>query len=137
MINKVILEGRLTREPELRNTQAGKSVLSYTLACNRRVQVPGQPDADFVSCITWGKAAEAMANYLHKGSLISVAGRIQTRSYDNQQGQKVYVTEVVTEEINFLESKNSQPSNNSYQNNQTQSNPYQSNLDVNNQDLPF
>ena len=107
MINRVVLVGRLTRDPELRKTQSGTSVISYTLACDRRFKTPGQPDADFISCVAWNKTAEIMAQYLHKGSLIGVEGRIQTRNYENQQGQRVYVTEVVTDSFDFLEPKNS------------------------------
>lgn len=114
MINRVVLIGRLTKDPELRKTQSGTSVVSYTIAVNRRSQTPGQPDADFINCVAWNKTAELMAQYLHKGSLIGVEGRIQTRSYDNQQGQRVYVTEVVTDSVQFLESKNTQPHQNSY-----------------------
>ncbi|HAM29842.1 MAG TPA: single-stranded DNA-binding protein [Erysipelotrichaceae bacterium] len=114
MINRVVLIGRLTKDPELRKTQSGTSVVSYTIAVNRRSQTPGQPDADFINCVAWNKTAELMAQYLHKGSLIGVEGRIQTRSYDNQQGQRVYVTEVVTDSVQFLEPKNAQPQQNSY-----------------------
>ncbi|MEY8257578.1 single-stranded DNA-binding protein [Erysipelotrichaceae bacterium 66-17] len=114
MINRVVLIGRLTKDPELRKTQSGTSVVSYTIAVNRRSQTPGQPDADFINCVAWNKTAELMAQYLHKGSLIGVEGRIQTRSYDNQQGQRVYVTEVVTDSVQFLEPKNTQPQQNSY-----------------------
>ena len=74
MINRVILVGRLTRDPELRKTQSGASVVSYTIAVNRRVQTPGQPDADFINCVAWNKTADLMAQYLHKGSLIGVEG---------------------------------------------------------------
>lgn len=104
-MNKVILIGRLTKAPELRKTQSGTSVVSYTLAVNRNVQKDGQPDADFIQCVAWNKTADLMEQYLHKGSLIGIEGRIQTRSYDNQQGQKTYVTEVMTESIQFLEPK--------------------------------
>lgn len=106
MINRVILVGRLTKAPELRRTQSGSSVVSFTLAVGRRYTQPGQPDADFINCVAWNKTAELMAQYLHKGSMIGVEGRIQTRSYDNQQGQRVYVTEVITDSVQFLESKN-------------------------------
>ena len=107
MINRVVLVGRLTRDPELRKTQSGTSVVSYTLACDRRFKTPGQPEADFISCVAWNKTAEVMAQYLHKGSLIGIEGRIQTRNYENQQGQRVYVTEVITDSFDFLEPKNS------------------------------
>ncbi len=118
MINRVVLVGRLTRDPELRKTPTGTSVCSYTLAVGRSRQAqPGQPDTDFISCVTWNRQAETMAQYLHKGSLVGIEGRIQTRNYDNQQGQRVYVTEVVTDSVQFLESKNSQSNyqQNSYQ----------------------
>lgn len=109
MINRVVLVGRLTKDPELRKTQNGTSVVSYTLAVSRRTQNPGQPEADFIGCVAWNKTADLMAQYLHKGSLIGVEGRIQTRNYDNQQGQRVYVTEVVTDNVQFLEPRNQQP----------------------------
>ena len=96
MINRVVLVGRLTRDPELRKTQSGTSVCSFTMAVGRRVSTQGQPDADFINCVAWNKTADLMTQYLHKGSLIGLEGRIQTRSYDNQQGQRVYVTEVVS-----------------------------------------
>lgn len=112
MINRVVLVGRLTRDPELRKTQNGTSVCSFTMAVNRRMQTQGQPDADFINCVAWNKLADLMTQYLHKGSLIGLEGRIQTRSYDNQQGQRVYVTEVVADNIQFLEPKNAQVSNN-------------------------
>lgn len=115
MINSVCLTGRLTNDPELRRTQTGKPVMGFRLAVNRRFTQPGQPDADFINCVAWNKTAETMAQYLHKGSLIGVEGRLSTRSYDNQQGQKVYVTEVVVDNFSFLESRSS--ADNSYQQN--------------------
>lgn len=121
MINKVVLIGRLTKDPELRTTQNGKSVCSFTLAVNRKIQQQGQPDADFISCVAWGKSADNMTTYLHKGSLIGVEGRIQTRSYDNQQGQRVYVTEVQCESVQFLEPRRSAEE----QNQQSQPNTYE------------
>ena len=106
MVNSVVLIGRLTRDPELRTTGSGTPVVSFTLAVNRRFKSQGQPEADFISCVAWNKTAETMARYLHKGSLIAITGRIQTRNYENQQGQRVYVTEVVADSFDFLESKN-------------------------------
>lgn len=106
MLNSVVLIGRLTKDPELRTTGSGTPVVSYTLAVNRRFKTQGQPEADFINCVAWNKTADTMARYLHKGSLIAVQGRIQTRNYENQQGQRVYVTEVVTDSFDFLESKN-------------------------------
>ncbi|CAM4211185.1 single-stranded DNA-binding protein [Erysipelothrix inopinata] len=103
MINRTILVGRLTRDPELRKTNTGKSVASFTLACNRRFGQ--QEQADFINCVAWEKSAEFLANYLSKGALISVEGRIQSRSYEDATGKRVYVQEVVAETIQSLESK--------------------------------
>ena len=134
MVNSVVLIGRLTRDPEMRTTGNGTPVVSYTLAVNRRFKTQGQPEADFISCVAWNKTAETMARFLHKGSLIAIQGRIQTRNYENQQGQRVYVTEVVTDSFDFLESKNAsgqQPVNdyngNSYGGNAYGGNSYNSN----------
>lgn len=114
MINRVVLVGRLTRDPELRKTQNGTSVVSFSLAVNRRVQSQGQPEADFINCVAWNRLADLMCQYLHRGSLIGVEGRIQTRNYDNNQGQRVYVTEVVADNVQFLEPKNAQHSSTAY-----------------------
>ena len=105
MINRTVLIGRLTNDPELRTTQSGAKVCQYTLAVNRNRKAEGQPDADFINCVSWNKTAELMNQYLSKGALIGIEGRIQTRNYDNQSGQKVYVTEVITDSVQFLESK--------------------------------
>lgn len=118
MINSVVLTGRLTKEPELRYTRQNTPTISFVLAVDRAIKKDGQPDADFISCIAWNKTAELMAQYLHKGSLIGIEGRIQTRNYENQQGQRVYVTEVVANSVQFLESKNAQ--NAQYQSNNAQ-----------------
>ena len=151
MINKVILIGRLTRDPELRKTQNGTSTCSFTVAVNRNKQVDGQPDADFVSCVAWNKSAENICTFLHKGSLVAVEGRIQTRNYQNQSGQTVYVTEVVASSVQFLESKNAQnqAQTNNYQNHYNQP-PYtpngsqvqqpeawQGDMGIDTSDLPF
>lgn len=109
MVNRVILIGRLTKDLDLRRTQSGHSVVSFTLAVNRRMSQQGQPDADFINCVAWNKTAENMAQYLSKGSQVAVEGRIQTRNYDNAQGQRVYVTEVVADSVSFLETRNSRP----------------------------
>ena len=111
MINRVVLVGRLTKDPVLRKTGAGKSVVSFTTACDRKVKAKGQPTADFINCIAWNKVADLMAQYLHKGSLVGVEGRIQTRSYDDQTGKRVYVTEVVADSGQFLESKSASANN--------------------------
>lgn len=106
MINNVTLVGRLTKDPDLRYTSNGTGVATFTLAINRNfTNQAGEREADFVQCVIWRKPAETLANYARKGTLLGVTGRIQTRSYENQQGQRVYVTEVVAENFQLLESK--------------------------------
>lgn len=105
MINRVILIGRMTKEPVLRKTQSGASITSFTVACDRRVKAEGQPTADFINCVCWNKVADNTAQYTHKGSLVGVEGRIQTRNYDDQSGKRVYITEVVADSVQFLEPK--------------------------------
>lgn len=124
MINRVILIGRLTKDPELRKTQSGMSTVSFVLAVSRQFKKEGQSDSDFISCVAWNKTADLMAQYLHKGSLIGIEGRIQTRSYDNQQGQRVYITEVVTDTVQFLEPKNASTQQNTDYGYQQQKNAY-------------
>lgn len=106
MINNVVLVGRLTKDADLRYTSNGTAVSSFTLAVNRQFTTKsGEREADFINCVAWRKTAETLANFTKKGSLVGVEGRIQTRSYDNQQGQKVYVTEVVVDQFSMLEPK--------------------------------
>lgn len=106
MINNVVLVGRLTKDMDLRYTSSGTAVGSFTLAVNRNfTSQNGNREADYVNCVIWRKPAETMANYTRKGSLVGVVGRIQTRYYDNPQGQRVYVMEVVCERFQLLESK--------------------------------
>ena len=106
MLNRVVLVGRLTRDPELRYTPNGVAVANFTVAVNRPFRnQQGEQEADFINCVTWRKQSENLANYMRKGSLIGVDGRIQTRSYENQEGRRVWVTEVLAENIQFLESK--------------------------------
>ncbi len=124
-MNSVNLIGRLTKDPEIRMTQSGTKNCSFILAVNRMVKKEGYPDADFINCVAWNKTAELMAQYLHKGSQIGVEGRIQTRNYENKQGTRVYVTEVVTDNVQFLEPKNAQPQQNAY-NSYGNSNSYNS-----------
>lgn len=105
-MNTVQLVGRLTRDVELRFTSSGTAVGSFTIAVNRNfTNQQGEREADFISCVIWRKAAENLANFTRKGSLIAIDGRLQTRSYDNQQGQRVYVTEVVVNNFGLLESR--------------------------------
>ena len=107
-INKTQLIGRLCAEPELKYTPgAGTAVLTITLAVDRRFSKEGQKETDFIPVVIWGKQAESTAQYVSKGKLIAIAGRIQTRNYDHKDGYKVYVTEVVAEEVKFLEWANS------------------------------
>ena len=108
-MNKVILMGRLTRDPETRYTQGNNTaVCSFSLAVNRRFKQEGQPDADFINVVAWAKTAEFVSKYFAKGQQVAVIGRIQTRNYDDKDGKKVFVTEVVAEEVYFADSKKEQ-----------------------------
>lgn len=106
-MNNVNLIGRLTKDNEVKMTNSGKSVVAFTLAVNKRVPKDAEQQTDFINCIAWNKTAELLHQYTSKGSLIGVVGRLATRNYDNKNGQKVYVTEVVVDEIQFLEKKTS------------------------------
>ena len=109
MINNTVLVGRLTKDVELRYTPSNVAVATFTLAVNRTFKNEnGEREADFINCVMWRQQAENLANWAKKGALIGITGRIQTRSYDNQQGQRVYVTEVVAETFQLLESKGQQ-----------------------------
>ena len=107
-MNKVILMGRLTRDPEVRYSQGERpvAVARYTLAVNRTFKRAGEPDADFINCVTFGRSAEFAEKYFRQGIRIVVSGRIQTGSYTNKDGQRVYTTDVVAENVEFAESKN-------------------------------
>lgn len=104
MLNRALLVGRLTRDPELRRTGSGKAVTSFNLAVERNFKSDDQ-EADFINCVCWGKIAENTERYCSKGSLVSVDGRIQTRNYENNQGQKVYVTEVIADSVQFINTR--------------------------------
>lgn len=104
-MNKVILIGRLTRDPEIRTT-ANSIMASFSVAVDRRYKQDGQPDADFPRVIAWGKTAEFIEKYFHKGMKIGIEGRIQTGSYQNQNGQTIYTTDVIADAVEFVESKN-------------------------------
>ena len=107
MLNRVILIGRLTKDPEMRYTPAGVAVTQFTLAVDRRLQhSQGEREADFIPVVTWRQLAETCANYLRKGRLTAVEGRIQVRNYENNEGKRVYVTEVIADNVRFLESGN-------------------------------
>lgn len=134
-MNRTVLVGRLTKDVDLRYTPNGKAVANFTLAVNRPFKnANGENEADFILCQVWGKTAENLANYMGKGSQVGVDGRIATRNYDNDQGQRVYVTEVVADNVQFLESKNNQQqggNNNQYNNpNQQQNTQQQSNFNA-------
>lgn len=104
MMNRVVLVGRLTKDPELRYTPNGVAVATFTLAVNRSfTNQQGEREADFINCVVWRKPAENVANFLKKGSLAGVDGRLQTRNYEGQDGKRVYVTEVSAESVQFLE----------------------------------
>jgi single-strand DNA-binding protein len=105
-INKVILGGRLTADPELKETQSGVPVCSFTLAVNRRVAKDQEQKADFINCTAWRKTAEFIHNYFRKGSSLCVAGSIQTRSWEDNNGNKRYATDVVVDEAMFVDGKN-------------------------------
>ena len=105
MINRVVLVGRMTRDPELRRTNTGSAVTSFTLALNRNYNSADGVQADYIPCVVWNKAAENVEKYCAKGSLVGVEGRLRSRSYDNAQGQKVYVVEVVCDSVQFLETR--------------------------------
>ena len=130
MINRVVLVGRLTRDPELRYTSNGVAVASFTVAVNRQfTNSNGDRDADFIGCVIWRKAAENFTNFTHKGSLVGIDGRIQTSSYDNQQGQRVYRTGVVVDNFSLLETKaeNERHNSDNGYNNQSSSSNYNQN----------
>ena len=133
MINSSTIVGRLTRDPDLRYSQAGKAVCNFTLATNRPFKnAQGENEADFIKCVTYGKQAENLANYMRKGSLVGVEGRIQTRSYTNKDGNKVYTTEVVANQVSFLDNKKDNQQQHRQQQ-QSQTEP----IDIDDSQLPF
>ncbi len=106
MLNRVVLIGRLTKDPELRYTPNGVAVASFTLAVNRsRLNQQGEREADFIPIVVWQKQAENCANYIGKGSLVAVDGRIQVRTYDGKDGQRRWVTEIIAENVRFLDKR--------------------------------
>lgn len=147
MMNRVVLVGRLTKDPELKYTPSGVAVASFTLAVNRSfTNQSGEREADFINCVVWRKPAENVANYLRKGSLAGVDGRIQTRNFEGQDGRRVFLTEVVAESVQFLEPRgardgqggNSNPPPNNNRNNQED--PFRNDgqpIDISDDDLPF
>lgn len=141
MINRTILIGHLTKDVELRYTAKGDAVASFTVAVNRQfTNSQGEREADFINCVMWRKAAENFAKYTHKGSLVGIEGRIQTRSYENQQGQRVYVTEVVADNFSLLDSKPEGNQQNNTRQSKTPGDPFANggqSIDIGDDDLPF
>lgn len=144
MINNVVLVGRITRDPELRYTpQQNQAVATFSLAVNRQFKnANGEREADFINCVIWRQQAENLANWAKKGSLIGLTGRIQTRNYENQQGQRVYITEVVADSFQMLESKGGAKQNEESQNNTTpnfaRDTPHDiQGTEISDDDLPF
>lgn len=150
MINNVTLVGRITRDPELRHTPQNLAVATFTLAVNRQYKnSSGEHEADFINCVIWRQQAENLANWAKKGALIGITGRIQTRNYENQQGQRVYVTEVVADSFQMLESRQNAGNNQSFETSQTNQTTSEATTDthdpfansapmnINDEDLPF
>lgn len=144
MINRAILVGRLTKDPEYRQTPNGVSVATFTLAVNRPfTNSQGEREADFINVVVFRRQAENVNNYLSKGSLAGVDGRIQSRSYENQEGRRVFVTEVVADNVQFMDSKGSNQQNNQSQQQRGQAsagnNPFanDNNANIDDDDLPF
>lgn len=142
-MNSVNLVGRLTRDPELRYGQSGTGYARFTIAVDRPFKKDGQPDADFIPVLTFGKTSEACANYLKKGRLCSVSGSWQTGNYDNNEGKKVYTHECVADNVRFLESNRSESNQSSGQastSNAASNDPFKDDgrpIDISSDDLPF
>ena len=138
-MNNVVLIGRLTKDADLRYTNNGIATANFTLAVERAFSnASGEKETDFINCVVWRKPAETLSSYTKKGSKIAVRGRMQTRNYENKQGQKVYVTEVVVEEFTFLDSKKNSEDN-SYQNSKP-ADPFESSgqsIELSESDMPF
>lgn len=140
MLNRTILIGRLTKEPELRYTPAGVAVTQFTLAVDRPVAAGKDKEADFINIVTWRQLAETCANYLRKGRLTAIEGRIQVRNYDNNEGKRVYVTEVIADNVRFLESSGAGNSSQSNGQLREQQDPFIDDgkpIDISDDDLPF
>jgi single-strand DNA-binding protein len=139
MMNRVVLVGRLTKDPDLRYTPNGVPVATFTLAVNRPFKTNGEQEADFINCTVWRKPAENVANFLKKGSLAGVDGRIQTRNYEGQDGKRVYVTEVQAESVQFLEPKGEKRQQEEAPQTRVSEDPFQGNgsIDIDDSDLPF
>lgn len=138
MINSVVLVGRLTKDPELKYTQGGIASCRFTLAANRPFKTNGEQEADFINCVAWRKTAENMANFLKKGSLTGIEGRIQTSNFEGKDGNRVFMTEVVADSVQFLEPRNnsSNQSNGSNQSGNTNTPNQQQNAQNRQQTTP-
>ena len=148
MINNTVLIGRVTKDVELKYTPANQAVAQFTLAVNRTFKnANGERESDFINCVIWRKSAENFANFVKKGALIGITGRIQTRNYENQQGQRVYITEVIAENFQMLESRSQQQGQQQSQPQQRAAAPQQNKqpdpfaggtpMSLNDDDLPF
>lgn len=139
MINKTILIGRITKDLDLRKTTSGASIIKFTLAVERNYKQNNQPTADFINYVAMNKTAELMNQYLHKGSLVGVEGRIQTGNYENKEGLKIYTTEVIIDRIQFLEGKGIKQENEFKQKRETSEIfSFEDNTsDIQEDDLPF
>lgn len=138
MINNVTLVGRLTRDPELRYTTSNVAVATFNLAVNRNFKgANGEREADFINCMIWRKQAELFAEWCKKGNLVGITGRIQTRSYDNQQGKRVYVTEVVAETFQLLEKRDNSANQSNIEEQMPASFGATNPLDISDDDMPF
>lgn len=140
-MNLCVLVGRTTKDIELRRTGSGTAVTSFTLAVNRGFKTNDGQEADFVQCVAWKKTAELLEQYVHKGDRIAVNGSIRTRNYEDNHGRTVYVTEVLINHVEFLETKRENPSDSP--SNQNKSDPYNGlgnpgyGCDIDSSDLPF
>lgn len=138
MINNVTLVGRLTRDPELRYTPSNIAITTFNMAVNRNFKnQAGDREADFINCMIWRQQAENLASWAKKGALIGITGRIQTRSYDNQQGQRVYVTEVVADTFQLLEKRDNSANQSNIEDQMPASFRATNPLDISDDDLPF
>lgn len=138
MINRTVLTGRLTDDVDLRYTPSGSAVGNFRLAVNRRfTNQNGEREADFINCVVWKKTAENLANFTHKGTLIGVDGRIQTRTYEDKDGKKVYITEVVVEQFALLEPRQDNQVQQTQQNNMSPFDNPSDQVDITDDDLPF
>lgn len=138
MINNVVLVGRLVRDPELRYTPSNQAVATFSLAVNRNFKSQnGEREADFINCVIWRQQAENLANWAKKGALIGITGRIQTRNYENQQGQRVYVTEVVADNFQLLEFNKQNNQGHSQENSQPDFSRQAEPMNILDSDLPF